>query len=82
MPVHSLYLDKLNFRTFPYYTVEIIGEADTIGYMLGLTAENIGNYSSKIKFCHPKTLEIVEYKAPLPADFVHLINGYNYLKKY
>ena len=30
-------------------------------------------HSSKIKFCHPETLEMVEYQAPLPADFVDLI---------
>ena len=40
------YLDTLNFRTFPYYTVEIENVIDTISYMLSLTPENIDNYST------------------------------------
>ena len=39
------YLDTFNFRTFPYYTVEIVGGSDTIGYMLGLTDNNYVQYS-------------------------------------
>ena len=43
----NLYLDTLNFRTFPYYTIQVDGKPDTtISYMLGLTAANIDSFDT------------------------------------
>lgn len=40
------YLDTLNFHTFPFYTVEVNSQLDTISYLLSLTPENINEYST------------------------------------
>ena len=41
------YLDTLNFHTFPFYTVEIENQLDSVvSYLLSLTPENIDNYST------------------------------------
>ena len=50
------YLDTLNFRTFPNYTVEINGVPKTISYMLSLTPDNVKSFSigSKSDFVSQK----------------------------
>ena len=39
------YLDTLNFRTFPYYVIEVEAENDTVSSLISITLENIANYS-------------------------------------
>tara|TARA_B100000959_G_C14977813_1_gene622255 strand:- start:440 stop:3274 length:2835 start_codon:yes stop_codon:yes gene_type:complete len=40
------YLDTLNFHTFPFYTVEIENQLDTVSYLLSLTPDKFDNYST------------------------------------
>ena len=40
------YLDTLNFHTFPFYTVEVDNQLETVSYLLSLTPENIDNFST------------------------------------
>ena len=67
------YLDTFNFRTFPYYTVEIVGGSDTIGYMLGLTDNNYVQYSKLYPLDETNTSNqnwcneiLVEYESNCP----------------
>ena len=69
----NLYLDTLNFRTFPDYTVEINNEPVTIGYMVSLTPENIEDYSTLYPLDETNTLNqnwcnemLVEYRGNCP----------------
>lgn len=40
------YLDTLNFHTFPFYTVEVDKQLETVNYLLSLDSTNIDNYST------------------------------------
>ena len=69
------YLDTLNFRTFPFYTVEVDNQLDTVSYLLSLTPENIDNYSTlypldetntdTLNWCNEM---LVEYEGNCPAS--------------
>ena len=79
------YLDTLNFRTFPFYTIEIEQSLDTIGYMLSLTPENIDNYSTLYPLDETNTSTnnwcneiLVEYENDCP-DAVEVSFDYNIL---
>ena len=82
----NLYLDTLNFRTFPYYTVEIENVIDTISYMLSLTPENIDNYSTLFPLDETNTSTqnwcnemLVEYEGNCPdsieVNFDYIISA-------
>lgn len=69
------YLDTLNFHTFPFYTVGIENQLDTVSYLLSLTPENIDNYSTlypldetntdTLNWCNKM---LVEYEGNCPAS--------------
>ena len=69
------YLDTLNFHTFPFYTVEVDQQLETVRYLLSLDSTNIDNYSTlypldetntdTLNWCNEM---LVEYEGNCPAS--------------
>ena len=67
------YIDTLNFSTFPYYTVEIGNQVDTVGYQLSITTDNIDEYATLYPLNELNTSEndwcnnvLVQYESNCP----------------